>query len=161
MPESDLETLLDRLLTSVRDDRARAELEELKTRKFTLSDLMDAMESASDEELERWERDFFSTTELDDFPPGDPSAGNGPPDPTVTVPPPANGDPPGNPAGDPPPPASAETRPGRKRGNVYDWTTDEDGNVQQLGIGRVYTGEDEPEEVELPSDVDDDDDTNE
>lgn len=43
-----------------------------------------------------------------------------------------------------------KTRQGRKSGNAYDWDVDDDGNVRKLDIARVYQGEDEPDEVELP-----------
>jgi hypothetical protein len=43
------------------------------------------------------------------------------------------------------------TREGRRNGQVYTWTTDDDGRVQRLDIPTVYRGEDEPERVELPA----------
>ena len=42
------------------------------------------------------------------------------------------------------------TRPGRKKGNAYQWTVDEGGNVQKTDIAHIYSGEDEPDEVEIP-----------
>jgi hypothetical protein len=42
------------------------------------------------------------------------------------------------------------TRPGRKAGNAYDWDVDDDGKVIELPVARVYSGEDEPDEVALP-----------
>ncbi len=42
------------------------------------------------------------------------------------------------------------TRPGRKTGAVYGFHVDEAGQVQKLDIGRVYSGPDEPDEVEVP-----------
>lgn len=65
--------------------------------------------------------------------------------------PPGAGDPP---AGDPPagdPPATERrTRPGRKKGMLYDWSVDDDGNVVELDIATLYSGDDEDDEVELP-----------
>lgn len=40
-------------------------------------------------------------------------------------------------------------RPGRKSGRAYGWWVDENGKVIQLDIARVYSGEDEPDEVEM------------
>lgn len=67
-------------------------------------------------------------------------------------PPPGDEDePPGN---EPPPDEDAgdelSTRPGRKKGNLYDWDVDEAGNVVRLDIPHVYSGDDEEDEVELP-----------
>ena len=42
------------------------------------------------------------------------------------------------------------TRPGRKKGNAYQWTVDDNGNVQKTDIAHIYSGEDEPDEVEIP-----------
>lgn len=41
------------------------------------------------------------------------------------------------------------TRPGRKSGAAYDWTLDDDGEVVRSDVAVVYSGEDEPDEVEL------------
>ena len=42
------------------------------------------------------------------------------------------------------------TRPGRQKGKAYGWTVDENGRVQKTDIAHIYSGEDEPDEVELP-----------
>lgn len=47
------------------------------------------------------------------------------------------------------------TRPGRKSGQVYKWDVDDDGNVVELDIPKVFSGEDEPERVELPDAAED------
>jgi hypothetical protein len=50
-----------------------------------------------------------------------------------------------------------KTRPGRKSGRAYGWWIDEDGKVIPLDIARIYSGEDEPDEVELlPEDKEED-----
>ena|SRR5260221_8028586 len=56
-------------------------------------------------------------------------------------------DPPADPPADPP---SGKTRPGRKSGNAYDWTVDDDGNVVRDGVAHIYSGADEDDEVALP-----------
>lgn len=48
------------------------------------------------------------------------------------------------------PATERRTRPGRKSGNLYKWTTDENGNVVELDIPTIYSGEDEPDKVDLP-----------
>ena len=45
------------------------------------------------------------------------------------------------------------TRPGRKKGSAYAWTVDDDGKVVKTDIAHIYSGEDEPDEVELPAEV--------
>jgi hypothetical protein len=47
-------------------------------------------------------------------------------------------------------PPKAKTRPGRKSGQAYTWTVDDDGKVQRLDIPHVYSGPDEDAEVPLP-----------
>lgn len=49
------------------------------------------------------------------------------------------------------------TRPGRKSGRAYGWWIDDDGEVIKLDIARVYSGEDEPDEVDLLPKKDDED----
>lgn len=41
------------------------------------------------------------------------------------------------------------TRPGRKSGRAYGWWVDDKGEVIPLDIARIYSGEDEPDTVEL------------
>ena len=52
-------------------------------------------------------------------------------------------------------PRLPRTRPGRKSGEAYDWTVDDDGNVVRSDVAVVWSGEDEPDEVELPPEPDD------
>jgi len=42
-----------------------------------------------------------------------------------------------------------KTRPGRKAGRAYSWYVDEKGRVKVSDVAQVYSGEDEPDEVEL------------
>jgi len=42
-----------------------------------------------------------------------------------------------------------KTRPGRKNGKAYGWYVDENGRVKVTDVAQVYSGEDEPDEVEL------------
>lgn len=57
------------------------------------------------------------------------------------------------PATEPPvdePKDKKRTRPGRKSGQLYqDWPDEETGELVRLDIPRVYTGEDEADEVEI------------
>jgi len=50
-----------------------------------------------------------------------------------------------------PPPPEKKTRPGRKSGNAYQFTVDDEGNVKRSDTAVIYNGPDEPEEVELPA----------
>ena len=51
---------------------------------------------------------------------------------------------------DPQPAAETRTRPGRKKGKAYGWTVDDAGAVVKTDIAHIYSGEDEPDQVELP-----------
>lgn len=59
------------------------------------------------------------------------------------------------PAGEEPP--KPKVRPGRKTGQAYLWDVDEDGRPFKTEIAHVYSGADEPDEVEIPADDPDDD----
>ncbi len=57
------------------------------------------------------------------------------------------------PAADPEPEPERKprrTRPGRKSGMLYEYTIDESGQRHALDIPSVWSGADEPDEVELP-----------
>lgn len=43
----------------------------------------------------------------------------------------------------------SKSRPGRKNGRAYGWYVDEKGRVKVSDVATVYSGEDEPDEVEL------------
>src|ERR1035437_9356780 len=49
-------------------------------------------------------------------------------------------------------PPKAKTRPGRKKGSAYQWGVDDKGKVQKTDIAHIFSGEDEPDEVEVPED---------
>ena len=59
--------------------------------------------------------------------------------------------------GDSPPPRTA-TRPGRRRGNAYDYDLDDKGRPVKLSTARIYSGDDEPDEIEYELDAEDEDD---
>ena len=42
---------------------------------------------------------------------------------------------------------------GRKAGHAYTFTVDDAGRVVELPLAQVYAGADEPDEVELPDDL--------
>lgn len=59
-------------------------------------------------------------------------------------------------AGDDPPSGSRRrTREGRKRGQAYDWTLNDDGEVVRLDVARVWNEDDEDDRVDLPDRKDD------
>lgn len=49
-------------------------------------------------------------------------------------------------------PKPRRTRPGRKNGRAYKWTVDGTGKVTPTQLAHVYSGPDEPAEVELDED---------
>lgn len=55
----------------------------------------------------------------------------------------------GVPAADEKEKKKGKTRPGRKNGRAYGWYVDEKGRVKVSDVASVYSGEDEPDEVEL------------
>lgn len=133
----DVEKLLDTALQEVRSSKQKDELEErfnrLEQRNVSMSDVMSALEKASDEELDalkhtilggqaaeiQAEREAQEAAEQDTKP-------------------------------KPTPAEKPRTRPGRKSGAAYDWwIDDESGEVVKLPVARVYTGEDEDDEVEI------------
>lgn len=57
---------------------------------------------------------------------------------------------------EPPPSRRTAKRPGRKRGQAYDYDVDEKGRPVKLGTAKVYGGDDEPDEIEYELDADDD-----
>jgi hypothetical protein len=147
----DLKKLLHNALAEMereeQHDALEARFKALEERKpnFNIGDFVAALENASDEELDALEGTVLeglvreTVREGEREPP--PDDDNGKPKPT------ADDD-------DAPP---ARKRPGRKSGQVYDWWVDETGEVVPLKMARVYTGEDEDDEVDLPAKPDDDD----
>jgi hypothetical protein len=53
-----------------------------------------------------------------------------------------------------------KTRPGRKNGRAYGWYIDERGKVKVTSVAQVYSGEDEPDEVEMYPDEEESDEDN-
>lgn len=129
-----LQTALQEIEREEHNEALEARFRELEERQITLADLVHALESASDEELQQLEGSLLASLV------GSPEA------------PPADEPPADEPSTDEPPAAKPprRTRPGRKSGMAYDWWVDDEGRVTKLDIARVYTGEDEPDEVELP-----------
>lgn len=138
----DLEEIFADALDKIRGSKAKDDLEErfkaLEERKpeFKVTDLVAALENASDEELEALEQSQFGellrqAREAED----EKEKPKPKPDP-----------------GEPPQETEPVTvRPGRRSGMAYDWDVDEDGQVVELPVARVYTGEDEPDEIEVPA----------
>ncbi len=48
-----------------------------------------------------------------------------------------------------------KSRPGRKNGRAYGWYVDEKGRVKVSDVATVYSGDDEPDEIELYDDGED------
>lgn len=94
------------------------------SRKATVSEREEAFEEISDEEMELIRQHRAGTTA-----------------PPVAV---AGGSTGGSTGG-----SATKTRPGRKKGQAYQWTVDEKGAVQKTDIAHIYSGEDEPDEVAI------------
>lgn len=135
-----LKRALGRVIEELEDEEVREDFEALKNRKLTLGDLLEAIREAPPEERAAL-REILAEEGL----PTSGAGGNGSPAPTPPAPP--------APPPETEPPAAATTRrkrPGRKSGAAYDWYVDEEtGDVVRSPVAIVYSGEDEPDEVEM------------
>lgn len=149
----DIEQLLTDALAQVRNGREKDELDQRfakleEKRNLSMSDILTALEGASDEELDALQGTVLGglakkvederNDDDDDVADAAGVAGNGKKKKTP----------------------KPRTRPGRKSGNAYDWwVDDETGEVVKLDVARIYSGEDEDDEVNIPirdSESDDD-----
>jgi hypothetical protein len=138
-----LRTALDEVEREEQHDELESRFKALEERKpeLRLGDLVSALENASDEEL-----DALEHTVLADL------VREARKEQETGAPPEEDGGAAGGGGGRAaPPPPEPRKRPGRRSGMAYDWWVDDDGRVTKLDVARVYTGEDEPEEVELPA----------
>jgi hypothetical protein len=140
-----LRTVLARIARELEDEEAKDEIQELRDalaegKKVSIADIRDAISEAPPEERAQLRQ--ILAEEMD-----------GEPAPVADPPKPKRGkkaDPP-----TPPPADGRKTRPGRKSGMAYDWFVDDDGKVVRLPTATIYSGEDEPDEVEMfPDDED-------
>lgn len=138
-----LRAVLERVAAELKDEEAKEELAELREalgegKKLTLADIRDVIAEAPPEE--RAELRALLAEELDGDPPAPPRKKDDPP-----APPPTD---------DPPKPTNRRVRPGRKSGQAYDWYVDADtGEVTRSPVAVIYSGEDEPDEVEMLPDT--------
>ncbi len=133
-----LRRALVRIAEELEDDEVREDFEALKNRKVTYSEVLEAIREAPAEE-----RKVLREILVEEMEP----EGNGPPS-SPAPPAPARAataveeTPPGPPA--------RRKRPGRKSGAAYDWYVDEEsGEVTRSPVAVIYSGEDEPDEVEM------------
>lgn len=156
--QSKLRSVLERIAAELKDEEAQDELAELREEirtggKLSIADLRDLIAEAPAEE--RAELRALLAEAADDEPPTPPRQRK----PAATYDEP--------PAGDPPPPdPNRRVRPGRKSGNAYDWGVDEEtGEIVKAPMAYIFTGDDEPDEVELmpvtTREAEDDDDADE
>lgn len=144
---SKLKDVLARIASELEDEEAKDEIAELRAalaegKRVTIADIRDAISEAPPEERAQLRQ--ILAEELDGEPAPKP---NGDPPPRRR-----KKDPPA------PPPSGRKTRPGRKSGMAYDWYVDNDGKVVRSPTATIYSGEDEPDEVEMFPDEPDDDD---
>lgn len=118
---SDLEEMLARV--KEREAKAEAELQQAETKaeRDEIRDRLEALE-ARNAELEK----LLSEAEPEEEPEKEPEPE------------------------EEPEPSARRTRPGRKSGSAYTYTINEDGNRVEVDIPTIYSGPDEPDEVELP-----------
>lgn len=144
---------VDELLEFLQEKKKRHELDEaIDSRKITAAQIREAMSEASDEDKAELRR-FLGIVEDQEPEPPTPKAEEEPKKPKKRAPAKQEEK------------AEPRTRPGRKPGAAYDWDVDEDGEVIQLNYAKVYSGESEPDKVEIPEkstdDGSDEDDANE
>ena len=150
MAEPKLREVLSRIATELHDEEVAEEFKELKDRKASWEEVMEAIRSAPPEaraELRailadetagaRGARDNGKEDKPDD------KDDKGVEDPDAD-------DPDGK--GKP----KRRKRPGRRSGAAYDWYVDDDGQVVRSPVAVIYSGEDEPDEVEMLDEEDDD-----
>lgn len=145
-----LKDVLARIVRELEDEEAKDEVRELREQlaagnKVSLADIREAISSASPEERASI-RELLAEELNGKEPPADGGKQEPPKrkrkeDPT-------------------PPPTGRRTRPGRKSGAAYDWYVDDDGKVVRSPTAVIYSGEDEPDEVEMLPEPDDDDGNN-
>lgn len=144
---ADIKTVLTRLLAELNAEEEKELLEALKGKRLTSDELLAAIRELPPESRKEVREALSEVKEdLDDPNPN--------PDPNPTP----NPNP--NPTPDPDPDPKRKTRQGRKAGRAYDWDV-VDGKIVYLNYAKVYSGEDEPEEVDLLVDDEDDDDDDE
>lgn len=141
MAGSSIREVLARVARELEDEETAEEFEKLKNRKVTVEDIRDAIRDAPPEaraEIREILRDEGVLDEDDQLPKK--RKPEPPPAPTDTVDEGA-----GNGKG-----SRRRTRPGRKSGGAYDWYVDEEtGEVVRSPVAVVYSGADEPDEVEM------------
>lgn len=150
---ADIKTILSRLLKELDDEEKNELLDSLKNRKLTGDELVAAIKELPPESRAEVRAALAEVTEdLQD------EEEKKKPKPKSEE----TGDEDDDEDDDAKPKSKARIRPGRKSGRAYGWWIDDDGEVVKLDIARVYSGPDEPDEVELfPRDENEDDDDEE
>lgn len=144
MPAS-IKEVLARVARELEDEEVAEEFEALKGKKPTWEEVRDALAEMPPEERAKVRALLIEEGA-----------------PAKEVKPGKNGDDPDpNPDPDPDPDPdkpTRRTRPGRKSQHAYQWYIDDDGRVVRSPTAVIYTGDDEPDEVELLDAEDDEDD---
>lgn len=145
---SDIRTILTRLLKELDSEEEKELLESLKGKKLTHEELLEAIRSMPPEHRKEVREALAEVKEEieeeeETKPKPKPTAEEEEEEEEETKP-------------------KNRTRPGRKSGKAYGWWVGEDGEIVKLDIARIYTGEDEPDEVEmLPKDEEEEEEENE
>lgn len=141
-----LADVLSRIASELKDEEAKDEVRELRDalaegKRVSIADIREAISEAPPEE--RAQLRAILAEELDGAPA--PKSDDEPKPPRKKKDPPA------------PTPSGRKTRPGRKSGMAYDWDVDDDGKVYRSPTAMIYSGEDEPDEVEMFPEPEDED----
>lgn len=139
VPPPSVREVLARVARELEDEETKDDLQELKSRKPTWEDVRDALANMPPEE-----RAKVRALLIEEGAPVDKNGkGKGK---AKKVDPTDDDD---DDKDDDKPTPQRRARPGRKSGMAYDWYVDDDGNVVRDGMAHVFSGEDEPDEVEM------------
>lgn len=150
-----MKEVLAQVVKELDDDEVRDEFEQLRNRKVTWADVKEAIAEAPPEdraELRRLLADEGAPASVTGQNGG---SGAGDDDTDAGTDADDDGDAGGGDGGRRRDPGrERRLRPGRKSGMAYDWFVDDDGNVVKSSTAIIYSGEDEPDEVEMLDDED-------
>lgn len=146
---ADLKTVLTKIVREMEDEEAKDEVRTLREqleqgKRVTITDIREAINEAPPEERAQLRELLAEELET----------------PAPAQEPPADEKDKRKPKPKPKPSSDRKTRPGRRSGQAYDWFVDDDGNVVRSNVAVIYSGEDEPDEVEMlpvPDPTEDDD----
>jgi hypothetical protein len=140
----DLKKFLQKMLAELEDEERNDLLLELKDKKLTSNELVEAIRDLPENERAAVREAFISAAETEGGPKERKQADKLEADAEkeeensgIVV------------EGEKEEKSKKKTRTGRKHGRAYDWYVDDKGRVKVTDVAQVYSGEDEPDEVEM------------